>query len=446
MPHRDMCLTRSRSTKFIAALSCVVLLAGCASSKAPDETGAVSPDVATEPEVMESTEVDSSASDDISFGVPDVTPDPETADIPDEDVALSPESGNTDRVTLIMVGDVLLHTPVEDASRREDGSYDYTQIFSQTSDLISAADIALVNEEVIIGGEELGVSGYPAFNAPYEIGDALVDAGFDVVLHATNHVLDKGERGLNNCCSYWAGKHPGIEVLGIHDSPEDQAHISVLNVGGFDIAFLNYTYGTNGIPIPGDMPYAVDMLDESRVISDLQAAEELADFTVVCPHWGTEYRLTPDNSQLKWARIFAENGADLVIGTHPHVIEPVEWIETDDADDIVADDRGTLVYYSLGNYVNWTSGTGAGTANRMVGGMACVSLSRDDDGDVIIDDYGVTALVTDLREGRDGVTVYRLGEYTPGQAEANAIRSQDPSFTYDYCVSLCDDVWGDLWE
>lgn len=346
-------------------------------------------------------------------------------------------------VTLVMVGDILLHTPVEDAARRADGSYDYTHIFSETSDMISAADIALVNEEVIIGGEELGVSGYPAFNAPYEVGDALTGAGFDVVLHATNHVLDKGAKGVRNCYAYWEENHPETEVLGIHDSTEDQSHISVINAGGMDIAFLNYTYGTNGILVPPDMPYAVDLLDEDRVIADLKAAEEMADFTVVCPHWGTEYRLTPDSSQLKWAQIFADNGADLVIGTHPHVIEPVEWVGSF-ADG--GDERGTLVYYSLGNYVNWTSGTGAGTANRMVGGMAEVTLTADADGNVVISDYGVTALVTDLRHGQDGVTVYRLSDYTPELADANEIRSQDASFTYEYCTELCDDVWGDLWE
>ena len=338
------------------------------------------------------------------------------------------------RVTICMVGDILLHTPIEEASRRDDGTYDYSHIFSETSDLISEADIALVNEEVIIGGAELGVSGYPAFNASYEIGDALADAGFDVVLHATNHVLDKGAKGLMNCYDYWEANHPEIEVLGIHDSPEDQARISVLEVNGISIAILNYTYGTNGIPVPSDMPYAVDLLEESRVIEDLKSAEDMADFTIVCPHWGTEYRLTPDPYQEKWAKIFAENGADLVIGTHPHVIEPIEWCDE------------TLVYYSLGNYVNWTSGTGPGTANRMVGGMAEVTLTRSEDGDVCIEDYGVTALVTDLRAGSDGVTVYRLSDYTPELADRNAIRSQDPSFSYEYCNSLCDEVWGELWQ
>lgn len=346
----------------------------------------------------------------------------------------------TPHCTITMVGDVLLHTPVEEAAKRDDGSYDYTHIFSETEDLISEADIALVNQEVIIGGKELGVSGYPAFNASYEIGDALAASGFDVVLHATNHVLDKGKNGLHNCINYWEENHPEVEVLGIHGSEEDKDHISVIEADGIKIAFLNYTYGTNGIAIPSDMPYAVDMLDEARVKDDLARAEGMADFTVVCPHWGTEYRLTPDSYQKKWAQIFADGGADLVLGTHPHVIEPIEWVEAGTGDD------KTLVYYSLGNYVNWTSGTGSGTANRMVGGMARVDIEKDENGLVYISNYNVTALVTDLRNGTDGVTVYTLSEYTDEQADANEIRKQDPAFTREYCVELCNEVWEDQWN
>jgi len=422
---------KKRTGKSAVIVCCIlaVMLTGCKENEVPSEpVGEVSEPVeeTSEPVAVSSEPVESDAAQQEPEAVEE---EPDAADAPEEEPV---------RVTISMVGDILLHTPIEEASVRDDGTYDYSHIFSNTSDLISDADIALVNEEVIIGGTDLGVSGYPAFNASFEIGDALVDAGFDVVLHATNHVLDKGAKGLNNCFEYWETNHPDTEILGIHDSKEDMEHISVLEAEGIKIAFLNYTYGTNGIEIPADMPYAVDMLDEERVLSDLEEAGELADFVVVCPHWGTEYRLTPDSYQEKWAGIFANNGADLVLGTHPHVIEPIEWVE--------GEDNRTLVYYSLGNYVNWTSGTGQGTANRMVGGMAHITLTRDESGEVVIDDYGVTALVTDLHEGRDGVTVYRLSDYDPAMAEENAIRKQDSAFSYEYCTSLCDDVWGDLWE
>ncbi|MBP5745235.1 MAG: CapA family protein, partial [Lachnospiraceae bacterium] len=128
-------------------------------------------------------------------------------------------------VNIIMVGDILLHTPVEEAAKNDEtGIYDFDFIFDNSKDKISSADIAIANEEVIIGGEELKVSGYPAFNAPYEIGDALYDAGFDVICHATNHALDKGKKGIINCLDYWRSAHPDMIVTGIYDNEADASN------------------------------------------------------------------------------------------------------------------------------------------------------------------------------------------------------------------------------
>ena len=337
----------------------------------------------------------------------------------------------TPEVTLCMVGDILLHTPLAKSGEKESGGYDFSAVFANVQEEIAGADLAIVNQEVIIGGAELGVSGYPAFNAPYEMGDALMDAGFDVVCHATNHALDKGKKGLLNCLVFWQENYPETAVLGIHGTEEEQSEIYVCEQEGISIAILNYTYGTNGIPLPADMPYAVDLLDRQKVEADLQKASELADFVIVCPHWGTEYVLKETAEQQKWARIFAENGADLVIGTHPHVIEPVEWVDD------------TLVYYSLGNYVNWTSGTGEGVANRMVGGMAQVTIGLDENGEACIKEWGVEPLVCHLEQGFGGVTVYFLEEYTEELAGKNEIVKQDGNFTLDYCRQLAQDVFGD---
>ena len=334
-------------------------------------------------------------------------------------------------VTIIMVGDVLLHTRVEQSAITEDGSFDFAPIFANVKEEVAAADLALVNQEVIIGGEELGISGYPAFNAPYEVADELVDTGFDVICHATNHALDKGKKGLTNCLNYWQENYPDIAVLGIHDSKGDQEEIYVAECNGMRIAILNYTYGTNGIPLPGDMPYAVDLLKESRVMEDLQRAEEMADFTVVCPHWGTEYSLKKTAEQDKWVKIFYEGGADLVLGTHPHVIEPVEMIE--------GEKGPMLVYYSLGNFVNWTSGTGGGVANRMAGGMAKVTLIREQD-KVVISEYDMLPLVTHVSPGYGEVTTYFLEDYSKELADENAIRNQDEKFNYEYVEQLFRNV------
>lgn len=354
------------------------------------------------------------------------------------------DSDSTLEYTIIMVGDVLLHTPVEESCRQADGSYDYDSLFAYTKDAISAADLALVNQEVIIGGAELGITGYPSFNADFSLCDSLTDAGFDVICHATNHAMDKGRKGLVNCAEYWRENYPQITVLGIHDTADTStacgAEPVILELPDMKITVLNYTYGTNGISLPEDMPYAVDMLEEEQVAADIQRAEKLADFTIVCPHWGTEYRLSPDASQEKWTKIFAENGADLILGTHPHVIEPVEWVADPESG------HEMLVYYSLGNFVNWTSGTGMGTANRMVGGMAEVTIAKNDDGEAEITDYGVSPVVSHVTSGSGGVTAYFLTEYTEELSEENEIRAQDPEFSLEYCVNLCNSVWGNLWN
>ena len=345
-------------------------------------------------------------------------------------------------ITIVMVGDILLHSPVEEAAKRDDGSYNFDFIFENLKKDISSADIAIVNQEVIIGGEELGVSGYPSFNAPYQAGDALVEAGFDVVCHGTNHALDKGKSGLLNCCKYWRDQHPEITVVGINETEDAYNNIDIVEEKGIRIAILNYTYGTNGIPQPKGMPHAVDMLDKDKVEKDLKFAEENADFTIVCPHWGTEYNLGVDKSQKYWTEIFRKNGADLVLGTHSHVIEPIEMLE--DVGIGITNNHGDgdmLVYYSLGNFVNWTSGKGKGVANRMVGGMADVTLGRNAKGEVAIKSYGVTPVVTHLQKGHEGVIVYPLTEYTDELGKTNEIVKQDPGFSAQYCRELANKVW-----
>lgn len=427
---------RKQKLAWLFAVCFFAAIAGCG------QPGAELPKTETAPTLTVSPVVNQVAA--VPSDRPTVTATPTGTPAPTATVTPTPTNTPTPTpkpsVTLMMVGDILLHTRIEEYSRNEDGTYNFDAIFANTAEKISAADLALVNQEVIIGGVKLGVSGYPSFNAPYEIGDALVTAGFDVVLHATNHALDKKKNGVLNCLAFWEENYPEIGVLGIHGSAEAQDELYIAEIEGIRIAVLNYTYGTNGIALPEDMPYAVDMLEEAAVTRDLTLAKEQADFVIVCPHWGTEYRLTPDKSQQKWAELFLEYGADLVIGTHPHVIEPVEWMTNE------ATGEQMLVYYSIGNFVNWTSGTSAGTANRMVGGMANITIELDENGEAYIADYGVEAVVCHVENREDGITVYALADYTEEMAAQNAIRSQDAAFSLEYCVELCNEVWGSLWN
>ena len=342
-------------------------------------------------------------------------------------------------IDLLMVGDVLLHDNVQNSGKLPDGTYDYDHLFAQVKDDIEKADLAIVNQEIILGGTEIGLSGYPTFNGPYEVADSLVNAGFDVILHATNHTLDKGKKGLQNCMNYWKDNYDQVAVLGVFDSQDSYDNdIYIYEEDGLKIAILNYTYGTNGLPLPSDMPYAVALLEEEKVVSDLKKAEQLADFTVVCPHWGTEYQHKQSKEQEKWANLFLKYGVDLVVGTHPHYIQPVEMLTGENGEEM-------LVYYSLGNFINSTNESGRGTADRMIGGMAKVTVAKTEDGNAYIKTYGVEPLVTQLLYGTQEITTYKLSDYTEELACENRIIDKDRMFNLQFCKELCKEVFGELY-
>ncbi len=337
-------------------------------------------------------------------------------------------------ISLMMIGDMLVHEGVYKSGLQSDGTYNFDHLFKQILPDIQAADISIVNQETILGGTELGLSGYPTFNSPYEIGDAIVNAGFNTVLHATNHTIDKGLKGFNNCINYWKTNHPEIAVLGINENEEEYNTIYVYEKDDFKIALLNYTYGTNGIPIPKDNPYCVNLLDEDKIRTDVAKAKELADLVVVCPHWGTEYVYEPDSWQQKWTSLFLELGVDVVIGTHPHVIEPVE-IKTRE------DGHQMLVYYSLGNFVS-----NQDHSPRMLGAMAKVNFIKDDAGARVVS-YNITPLVTHKLFGPGLITTYKLSDYTQSLASQNAIRRDEhgQDFSLAFCEELSQQVFGELW-
>lgn len=343
-------------------------------------------------------------------------------------------------INIKMIGDILMHEGVTNSGLLEDGTYNYDHIFANVKDEIQSADIAIVNQEVMLGGKELGLSGYPCFNGPFEMGDALVNAGFNVVLHGTNHALDKGATGIDNCLTYWKTNHPDIAVLGVAQTQEESESIYVYEQDGIKIAILNYTYGTNGIALPTGREYMVNMLDADRIVSDLKRANEMADFVIVCPHWGPEYKHEPWNEpgsiydEVGWAQLMADNGADLIIAAHPHVIQPVEWIEG-------ANENKTLCYYSLGNFVS-----NQDKAPRMIGAMADITISNTENGNVYIKDYGVIPLVTHKVFGRQAITTYKLSDYTDELAAKNRILNEESGFSVQYCKDLCRQVFGDLYK
>ena len=343
-----------------------------------------------------------------------------------------------DELDLVMAGDVLQHLRLAYWSENGKGGYDFNPIFKHIKSFIKKADLAIVNQETILGGKKLGISGYPTFNGPFELGDAVAKAGFDVVLHANNHALDKGKKGIYNCLNFWK-KYPKIKTVGINTSSAQKNKLCIYKKNGIKVAILNYTYGTNGIKPPKDMPYAVNYLNKKEVVSDIKRAEKEADFTIVCPHWGTEYYRGISEYQKVWTKIFLQNGVDLVLGCHPHVIEPIKYVK----------DKKTghkmLVYYSLGNFVNSTMSTGR-VGDRYIGGIATVKLKKGKDNKVRIAEYGVKATVMHNGGEKFGSSVYPLSSYTEDLAKKNVMKAQDYMFSLEFCKKVCNEVWGKLWN
>ena len=348
------------------------------------------------------------------------------------------EEKEPESMQIVMIGDMLMHERIVESGLQEDGTYNFDHLFTNVKDTIQAADFAIVNQETIMGGPSFGYTGYPSFNSPYELAHAEEEAGFDLLLLATNHTLDKSGKGVVNCMEYLDENLPELDYVGINHSQEEQDNdIYTYEANGIKVAVLNYTYGTNGIPLPEDKPYIVNLMDEDKIRADIQKAEEIADFTILCPHWGTEYNLETDSSQEKWVQIFLEEGVDLVLGAHPHVIEPIEWISDENGNQM-------LVYYSLGNFVNGTSSTGHCVTNRMVGGIADVTIERDEEtGEVKVAEYGAIPIVCHVGYGTD-YSVYYMEDYTEEMASENLIRLQDGEFSKALCESIFDKVWDNL--
>lgn len=250
--------------------------------------------------------------------------------------------------TFLAVGDVMMHDGQIWAGYDEKtDTFDYTEFFHVVKDEITAADIAMADLETTLGGKEQKYTGYPMFNSPDELADALKDAGFDIIVTSNNHSLDRGAKGALRTIHVL--KQRGLAPLGTYGSQEEREQILIKEVNGITFAFLSYTYGTNGIPIPKDKPYLVNLIDEELILSDLERAQNQADVVVVYLHFGEEYQRTPSKSQRKLAHLILKNGASFIVASHPHVIQPGEWMEVQQADGEIIK---KYVAYSMGNFIS----------------------------------------------------------------------------------------------
>lgn len=246
-------------------------------------------------------------------------------------------------VSFVVFGDNLIHEPIYRYGLRHGGDFGF--LYENSRELIDRNDVAVINQEAPLTGDPAMYGDYPRFGTPVQVGEAIVDAGFDVVTCGTNHALDRGAAGVNFTKHFFDGQ--GIVCLGIQSEEEkEERPYEVVTRNGIRFALFNYTYGTNGIKIPDECPAMVHLLeDEDRIREAVRAAKEESDMVIVFAHWGTEYAKEPDAFQEKWTQVFLESGVDAVIGTHPHTLQPYEMLQDGNGHQM-------LVYYSIGNFVS----------------------------------------------------------------------------------------------
>ena len=332
-------------------------------------------------------------------------------------------------VSLIAAGDNLIHnTLLKDAYTGSD-TYDFTPFYENIKPYVEAADIAIVNQESPLGTGE--PSAYPSFNTPQACGDALIDAGFDVISHANNHAMDAGSSAVYDTMDFWDSQSDsGVIRVGIARDAEDRAKVRYLERNGIKIGFLAYTYGLNGYSLPDDNPDLVSLIDKEKIAAEMAIVKEQCDAVVVLMHWGEEYQTTENSNQNELAEFLTEQGATLIIGGHPHVCQPCEWVESENG-------NRAFCIYSTGNFISAQNKT-----NTMVEAMLQVTLTRQADGSVIVENPGVMPLVCYFNSNWRGYRVIPMDDYTESMASSHALAGRcqmNPS----HLRSVAEEIFGE---
>lgn len=252
-------------------------------------------------------------------------------------------------ISMSVVGDIMCHnSQYTDAYTASTDTYDFSYVFEDIKEYINSTDIAVGNLETTFAGKEKGYSNYPRFNTPEQLATDLKNLGIDVLSTANNHSMDTSYTGLVSTLNYL--DEAGISHMGTYASAQAQNEVLIKDVNGIKIAFLAFTYGTNGIPVPGDKSYCINLIDEDLILKQLSLAkEQTPDLICVNMHWGNEYQLIPNNTQKELADLLFKNGVDVILGSHPHVLQPMEK-QTVTLDDGTTKD--CFVIYSLGNFIS----------------------------------------------------------------------------------------------
>ena len=300
------------------------------------------------------------------------------------DVVTTTKKPDSNELSVVMVGDCLIHRFIYSDALNSDGTYFFDKMFTEVKDLIQGHDLAFYNQESIIGGKELGLSAYPRFNSPEEIGDAMINLGFNLVSLANNHTMDKGEKGVINSVNYWKTK-PGVYYTGQALSFEDrESNIKILEKNGIKYAFFAYTTVTNGLLPPSGKEYLTNIYSKEKAEKDIAKVKDKVDLIIVSMHWGEEYTTYPSSNQKQVAKELSNMGVNLVIGNHAHSLQPVEKI------------NDTLVFYALGNFISAQE-----TIDKQTGAIAYLNIKKTKDGRIEFSDVKADLIYTYFKGGRN---------------------------------------------
>lgn len=305
-------------------------------------------------------------------------------------------------VTFVACGDNLIHSTVfADAKTLAEGTgkeYNFLPMYENVADIIQKADLAFINQETPFGGTSRPYSGYPLFNTPDQMGEDLVALGFDIIGLANNHMLDSTAKGYERTIDFWNAKE-NVTAIGGYKNKEELENIRVIEKNGITIALLAYTYGTNGLVLPKGSELVVPLAEDEVIDRQTKAARKMADCVIVSIHWGVEDAFAPNATQKRQAQLMADNGVDVILGHHPHVLQPLVWLDR-------ADGGKTLCMYSLGNFLS-----GMMYSRNMVGGLFGFTVSKTPVG-VMLEDVSFIPTVCQYNNRIRGFKIYRFSEYT----------------------------------
>ena len=314
--------------------------------------------------------------------------------------------------SVIAVGDNLVQPSLLNSGKYESGAWNYDHVYTNFTTMLQNADIAMVNQETPFTDSHDSVSGTAPYATPTEIGDALVNAGFNVITSATQLIDDNGSTMLTQTLDYWKNQHPDTLVSGIHDTA-DNGGANILEINGIKIAFLDYTFPSSAVSEDSGDTSMVNTFDSQAVADAIKTAKSSADCVIFSANWGKTEEPMPTEYEKEWANFLMKQGVDVVIGTHPNVLQPYGYLTDDEG-------HNMLIYYSLGNFV-----TGQETLKQLLGGMASFTIQKTVDGtqsSIEIQDATLTPLVMHYSYDDQEYAPYKLSDYTETLAATHSVR------------------------